>query len=219
MSTPGDSYRPDVDGLRALAIIPVVLFHARVAGFSGGFVGVDVFFVISGFLITRLITKEIENGAFRYLSFWERRARRLLPPMILVIAVSSILAYQILFPEELKAFGRSVVAISGFASNIYFWLKSGYFEAPAETVPLLHTWSLAVEEQFYLLFPAVLVALSGLPRLRRIGVVGGIGIASFALSVWWVAVSPSAAFYLLPSRAWELMLGAVLALSTHKAIR
>ena len=146
------TYRADIDGLRALAVIPVVLFHARVAGFGGGFVGVDVFFVISGFLITGLIKHEVDLSMFSYFSFWERRARRLLPPMILVIAVTYFAAYQILFPEELKALGQSIVAISVFASNIQFWRKAGYFEAPSEMLPLLHTWSLAVEEQFYFCF-------------------------------------------------------------------
>ncbi len=181
-------------------------------GFGGGFVGVDVFFVISGFLITGLIQHELDRSAFSYFSFWERRARRLLPPLILVTAVTYFAAHEILFPEELKALGQSIVAISVFASNIQFWRKAGYFEAPSEMLPLLHTWSLAVEEQFYFLFPAVLVGLSVAPLMRRIGVVSAIGVASFALSVWWVNVSPSSAYFLLPSRAWELMLGAALAL-------
>lgn len=206
------SYRPDIDGLRAIAIIPVILFHARVPGFGGGFLGVDVFFVISGYLITSLIGREIFDRSFTYLSFWERRARRLLPPMFLVVAVSSAVAYLILLPEELKAFGQSVVSISLFSSNVYFWLKAGYFDAPAQTVPLLHTWSLAVEEQFYLLFPAVLIGIAAWKPRSRVFVVTGIGLASFAISVWWIHSSPSAAYYLLPSRAWELMLGATLAL-------
>ena len=206
------AYRADIDGLRALAVIPVVLFHARVPGFGGGFVGVDVFFVISGFLITGLIQHELDRSAFSYFSFWERRARRLLPPLIVVTAVTYFAAYEILFPEDLKALGQSIVAISVFASNIQFWRKAGYFEAPSEMLPLLHTWSLAVEEQFYFLFPAVLVGLSVAPLMRRIGVVSAIGVASFALSVWWVNVSPTSAYFLLPSRAWELMLGAGIAL-------
>lgn len=198
LRTVAPACRADIDGLRALAVIPVVLFHARVSGFGGGFVGVDVFFVISGFLITGLIKHEIDRSAFSYFSFWERRARRLLPPMILVVAVTYLAAYQILFPEELKALGQSIVAISVFASNIHFWRKAGYFEAPSEMLPLLHTWSLAVEEQFYFLFPAVLVALSAAPLMRRIGVVSAIGIASFALGVWWVNVSPAARTFCCP---------------------
>jgi peptidoglycan/LPS O-acetylase OafA/YrhL len=209
---PAPTYRADIDGLRALAVIPVVLFHARVSGFGGGFVGVDVFFVISGFLITGLISHEVDRRVFSYFSFWERRARRLLPPMIIVVAATYVAAYQILFPEELKDLGKAMVAISVFASNIQFWRTAGYFGAPSEMSPLLHTWSLAVEEQFYFLFPAVLVGLSFTPLMRRIGVVSAIGVASFALSVWWVAVSPTGAYFLLMSRAWELMLGAGIAL-------
>ena len=206
-------YRPEIDGLRALAVVPVVLFHARVAGFGGGFVGVDVFFVISGFLITSLIKQEIDAGAFSYLSFWERRARRLLPPMILVVATTCVAAYLILFPNDLLRFGRSVFALSLFVSNVHFWHHTGYFDAPADTIPLLHTWSLAVEEQFYLVFPAVLIALSLRRRFRVVGI-ALIGLASFGYSVWCVRAGLTSAFYLLVPRAWELMLGAALALST-----
>ena len=206
-------YRPDIDGVRALAVVPVVLFHAQIAGFGGGFVGVDVFFVISGFLITGLIQKEIAAGEFSYVSFWERRARRLLPPMTLVVAVSCIAAWFVLLPIELRAMGSSVVAFAGFSSNIYFWHKSGYFGAPAELIPLLHTWSLGVEEQFYVLFPAFLLLLAGVSASRRLAAVAGLGLASFAIGWVWVWQYPDAAYYLLPSRAWELMLGAYLALN------
>ncbi len=208
---PTSSHRRDIDGLRAIAIVPVILFHAHIALFGGGYLGVDVFFVVSGFLITSLIAPEIAQGQFSYLSFWERRARRLLPAMLLVVAATAFAAYWILVPSELDAFGRSVVSIVFFASNVYFWQHSGYFDT-AQTMPLLHTWSLAVEEQFYLLFPAVLIATSWSKRLHPVAVVTLIGAASLAISVWWTHAYPSAAYYLLPSRAWELMLGAGLAL-------
>ena len=206
-------YRAEIDGVRALAVIPVVLFHAQISGFGGGFVGVDVFFVISGFLITGLIQKEVAAGEFSYIGFWERRARRLLPPMTLVVAVSCIAAWFVLLPIELRAMGSSVVAFSGFSSNIYFWHKSGYFGAPAELIPLLHTWSLGVEEQFYVLFPAVLLLLAGVTATRRLAAIAGLGLVSFVVGLAWIERYPDAAYYLLPSRAWELMLGAYLALN------
>jgi len=207
------SYRPEIDGLRAVAVVPVIFFHAQIFGFTGGFVGVDVFFVISGFLITGLIQNEIMEGKFTYFSFWERRARRLLPPLVVVTVVSLIAGAYLLLPNEFKNFGQSVVASTAFSSNIYFWLKAGYFAAPADMVPLLHTWSLAVEEQFYVLFPAVLLLCASLTRKRLQRVIIGIGILSLMTSIWLVAHAPDSAYYLLPSRAWELMLGSFLALT------
>ena len=205
-------YRSDIDGLRALAILPVLLFHLQVSGFSGGFVGVDVFFVISGFLITGLIQQEISEGRFSYIQFWERRARRLLPPIVVVTAVTWLLAYQFFLPDQLKALGQSIVAITAFASNIFFWMTSGYFAAPEDSIPLLHTWSLAVEEQYYVVFPAVLLLLARRSATARLAAIAIIGLISLAISIWWVRSYPDAAYYLLPSRAWELMLGAGLAL-------
>ncbi len=208
------SYRRDIDGLRAIAIVPVMLFHAGVDTFSGGFVGVDVFFVVSGFLITGLIAPEIAAGRFSYVSFWERRARRLLPAMFTVVAVTAFVAYWMLLPSELEALGQTIVSLALFSSNFYFWLHTGYFESSTQSMPLLHTWSLAVEEQFYLLFPAILMAVYRSQRLKPVAVVVAIGVASLALSQWllWNGHT-GAAYYLLPSRAWELMLGAALALS------
>lgn len=211
-----DSYRPDLDGLRALAILPVLLFHAQFDAFSGGFIGVDVFFVVSGFLITSLIQREIVAGKFTYLQFWERRARRLLPPIFAVAFVSCFLAYNLFLPDDLKWFGQSIVAMSAFLSNVYFWFKAGYFAAPESTVPLLHTWSLAVEEQFYFLFPAILIAVRAWTKERRILLIAAIGVASFVLCVWMIAKAPEGAYYLLPTRAWELMLGATLALQPYR---
>lgn len=206
------AYRPDIDGLRALAIIPVLLFHGGFPAFSGGFVGVDVFFVVSGFLITSLVQREIAAGAFSYVAFWERRARRLLPPMFLVIFVSCGIAFAYFLPEDLEAFGESVFATSTFLSNVYFWLVAGYFSTPDAPVPLVHTWSLAIEEQFYFFFPAVLMLLAATARSRRLSVIALIGGLSFLASLLMVEHAPDGAFYLLPSRIWELMLGALLAL-------
>ena len=152
-------YRKDIDGLRAFAVIPVIFFHMGIDAFSGGYVGVDVFFVISGYLITSIIADDALNGRFDILDFYERRIRRIFPALFSVVFVSSIISYQMLLPVELKDFGQSVLGTTLFSSNILFWLESGYFDAPAESKPLLHTWSLAVEEQFYLVYPLLLVAI------------------------------------------------------------
>ena len=145
-------YRPEIDGLRALAVIPVILFHAGFELFSGGFVGVDIFFVISGFLITSILINEIENDKFSLLKFYERRALRILPALFTVMLFCLPLAYLWMFPIELKNFSQSLIAVVFFMSNILFWLEEGYFAASSELKPLLHTWSLAVEEQYYLSF-------------------------------------------------------------------
>ena len=150
-------YRPEIDGVRALAVIPVILFHAGFELFSGGFVGVDVFFVISGYLITTILIEDIENKRFSLVNFYERRARRILPALFFVMLVCLPFAWMWMLPNQIKDFSQSLVAVSLFASNIQFWRESGYFEAAAELKPLLHTWSLAVEEQYYLLFPIFLV--------------------------------------------------------------
>lgn len=209
-------YRPDIDGIRALAVVPVVFFHAQILGLTGGFVGVDVFFVISGYLITDLIRREIDAGSFSYLGFWERRARRLVPPMVVVVVATLVASWFVLLPIELRSVGSSAVGFSAFLSNVYFWSKSGYFGAPAELIPLLHTWSLAVEEQFYLIFPAVLIFLTRKSPLMRHWWVAAIGLASFVVSAMTVNDHPDAAYYLLHSRAWELLLGAYLALQAHR---
>src|SRR5450755_3821651 len=141
----GTEYRPEIDGLRAVAVLVVILYHAGLKGFSGGFVGVDVFFVISGYLITTIILTERERGSFSLIRFYERRARRILPALFVVMAACLVAAWIVLVPGDLKKFGRSVVAVSVFASNILFRIESGYFDTEATLKPLLHTWSLAVE--------------------------------------------------------------------------
>ena len=146
-------YRAEIDGLRALAVVPVILFHAGFELFSGGFVGVDVFFVISGYLITTILIEDIESQRFSLVNFYERRARRILPALFFVMLVCIPFAWMWMLPYQMKDFSQSLVAVSLFASNILFWRESGYFAAAAEEKPLLHTWSLAVEEQYYVLFP------------------------------------------------------------------
>jgi peptidoglycan/LPS O-acetylase OafA/YrhL len=203
-------YRPDIDGLRAVAVIGVVLFHAEL-GFTGGYVGVDVFFVISGFLITKLILQEQAAGRFTLTGFWERRIRRIFPALAFAIGGTLVVGMVILFPSELIELAKSAMAQLILGSNFYFWRHSGYFDTPAEMQPLLHTWSLAVEEQFYLGFPFLLVACKRLSRRGVQYVLGAIFLTSFLLSVWGSYARPTATFYLLPPRAWELLTGALLA--------
>ncbi len=205
-------YRPEVDGLRAIAVVPVLLFHAGVGAFHGGYVGVDVFFVLSGYLITSIIRSELQAGAFTLAGFYERRARRILPALFVVVAASIWPAWLLMAPHQLKDFSQSLVAVAAFASNVLFWLESGYFEASAELKPLLHTWSLAVEEQYYLLFPLLLLALRRLGGKPTAVVLALIAIASLALAQWSSSRHPGANFYLLHTRAWELLAGALVAL-------
>lgn len=205
------NYRSEIDGLRALAVLPVIFFHAGFNTFSGGFVGVDIFFVISGFLITGIILRDIDAGVFRLSDFYERRARRLLPALIVVLLLSTPLAFHLMLAPDLYAYGKGLLAVATFSSNILFWQESGYFEGSAELNPLLHTWSLAVEEQFYLLFPLGLLFI-GRARREVISVLlFGLIIASFLLAQWGSERYPSASFYLLPTRGWELLAGGILA--------
>ena len=209
-------YRPEIDGLRALAVAPVILFHAGLGPFDGGFVGVDVFFVISGYLITSIILGEMAAGSFSLTGFYERRARRILPALLLVVAACIPFAYLWMLPSDLEDFFRSVAAVATFSSNIHFWLESGYFDASSEVKPLLHTWSLAVEEQYYILFPLLLLGLRKLRERAAVPILAAIFLLSLAASDWGARAEPSAAFYLLPSRAWELLVGVFVALYLHK---
>jgi len=204
-------YRLDVDGLRAIAVSAVVLFHVGVPGISGGFVGVDVFFVISGYLITSILVSDLDGNRFSVARFYERRARRILPALFFTLAVTSIAAAILLLPPDYAAFCRSLIASLSFVANIYFWLDAGYFAAGADTKPLLHLWSLAVEEQFYLGYPILLFVVFKYARRAVLPVLVLLLITSFAISVWTTMNRPGVAFYLLPSRAWELLLGAVVA--------
>ena len=201
-------YRAEIDGLRAVAVIPVILFHAGFDLFSGGFVGVDVFFVISGYLITTIILLEKETGTFSLLRFYERRARRILPALFLVMAVCLPFSWLWLLPNDLKDFAQSLIGVSTFSSNILFWKESGYFDTSAELKPLLHTWSLAVEEQYYVFFPLLIMAVWRLGRRFILGILGAIAILSLLAAQWGHTSQPEATFYLLPTRAWELLIGA-----------
>jgi peptidoglycan/LPS O-acetylase OafA/YrhL len=205
------NYRPEIDGLRALAVIPVILFHAGFEYFRGGFVGVDVFFVISGYLITTIIVSEQEAGTFSLLNFYERRARRILPALFLVMLVSVIAAYFWLSAPDLKDFSRSLMAVSTFLSNFLFLKETGYWDTEGELKPLLHTWSLAVEEQYYLLFPPFLMMMWRFRKRWMLGSILVIGVISLVAAQWGSHSFPSANFYLLPTRAWELAIGAGIA--------
>ena len=206
------AYRSEIDGLRALAVVPVILFHAGIQGFSGGYVGVDVFFVISGYLITLIILAEQDAGTFTLLRFYERRARRILPALMLVLFCTLPMAWLWLLPDAMESFGRSLLGVSFFTSNIVFWRESGYFEQVAELKPLLHTWSLAVEEQYYVLFPLLLGVLHRRSHRWVVGSLLAIAAISLVIAQWGSEESPTAAFFLLPARAWELLLGSFAAI-------
>lgn len=210
-------YRPEIDGLRAIAVLPVIFFHAGFEIFSGGYVGVDVFFVISGYLITSILIGELEQGKFSIARFYERRARRILPALFVVMLACLPFAYMWMLPSQLKDFAQSVVAVIFFASNILFWREDGYFAAAAELKPLLHTWSLAVEEQYYLLFPPFLLLAWRLGRNRLFWLIIVIALFSLGLCEWALQksnISSAAIFYLAPTRAWELLAGSICAFLT-----
>ncbi|HYH20775.1 MAG TPA: acyltransferase family protein [Azospirillum sp.] len=212
-------YRAEIDGLRAVAVVPVILFHAGLTPFAGGFVGVDVFFVISGYLITAIIAADIQAGTFSVAGFYERRIRRLLPALAAMLAVSTALAALLFLPHDFREFSDSLIASVFSVSNIFFWRQAGYFNEQAILKPLLHTWSLSVEEQFYIVLPLVLLAVYKLRRGGWVPVLALLATLSFALSVVGVAKRPDAAFYLAPTRAWELLLGSLLAVGAVPAIR
>lgn len=202
-------YRPEIDGLRAISVLGVVFFHVGSPGFSGGFVGVDVFFVISGFLITRILIEENRNGDFSFLRFYERRVRRILPALYVVLAASFVAAFYLMLPNALVDFTRSLGATLLFSSNVYFWRWTDYFAPDAGLEPLLHTWSLGVEEQYYVLFPALLLLLWRFRVSRPVILIAAGTLASLVLSEVLGRIDPTANFYLLPSRAWQLGLGSL----------
>lgn len=205
-------YRPDIDGLRAVAIVPVLLFHLGIPYFTGGYVGVDVFYVISGYLITLLIYREVLTGTFTFGNFYERRMRRLFPALFVVLAITSVFAGVLFLPADVISYSKGLIATSGFAANVLFWKNSGYFARPAEMNPLLHVWSLSVEEQFYIFFPAFLLVCQRFAPRRVVGLLAVVAISSFVASVLLIARFPDAVFYLPVFRAWELFAGALLAL-------
>ena len=204
--------------MRALAVVPVMLFHAGFSALPGGYLGVDVFFVISGYLITSILLRDLEHGRYSIAKFYERRARRILPALLLVVLVSMPFACATMLPVELEQFSRSVLSALAFVPNVFFWLTSSYFQPSAETLPLLHTWSLGVEEQFYLLFPLFLALVwKRWPRAVSPLIVL-IALASLALAeyAWRIGKAP-AGFFLAPTRAWELMIGCLIAISSLHA--
>jgi peptidoglycan/LPS O-acetylase OafA/YrhL len=205
-------YRAEIDGLRALAVLPVILFHAGFEWFSGGFVGVDVFFVISGFLITTIIISELDEKRFSIVTFYERRARRILPALFFVMAACLPFAWFWMLPWELIDFGRSLIGASTFTSNIVFWQEDGYFANATERKPLIHTWSLAVEEQFYILFPIFLMLIWRWGLRFTLLSLMVVFLISLVLAQWGSYYKPSPNFYLLPTRGWELLLGVFVSL-------
>ena len=207
-------YRSEIDGLRAIAIIPVVFFHGGFSLVSGGFVGVDVFFVISGYLITLFLYSSLSNNSFSASQFYERRIKRLFPAIFFITTCCSIISWFLLQPYELEEYYGSLASVFVFASNIHFYHHSGYFDTSSELNPLLHTWSLSVEEQFYLVFPWILLLAFKAGKKTVWTTVSLLIITSFCLAEWRVQEKPMAAFYFLYARSWELMIGSFCALLT-----
>ena len=211
------TYRKDIDGLRALAVLPVIFYHAGFKLFSGGFVGVDIFFVISGYLITNIILKDLSEKKFSIINFYERRARRILPALFTVILATSLLSYIFLTKSELGFYFQSVIATVFFFSNFYFWKNAPYFNSDSELQPLLHTWSLSIEEQFYIVFPIIMILLFRyfkrfIPQFLIIFL-----ILSFSFCVWASNfTSGNLNFYFTLSRGWELALGSILSIYLGK---
>lgn len=206
------TFRPEIEGLRAVAVLPILFNHAHVRGFGGGFVGVDIFFVISGFLITMILTRDVAAGSFSIAQFYRRRVLRIFPALFAMLAAVTVMAAVAMTPNELVLYARSLVATIFFVSNIQFYADTGYFTTAAMSRPLLHTWSLAIEEQFYIFWPLLLAFGAGRSRRLLWLLLGGVVVASLAASVWMVVREPAAAFYLIPFRAWELGVGGLLAL-------
>jgi peptidoglycan/LPS O-acetylase OafA/YrhL len=211
-------YQPEIDGLRGLAVVLVILFHAGFAPFAGGFIGVDIFFVISGYLITGIICTDAAHGRFSLVDFYERRIRRIVPALLVTLIGCLLAGFVLFLPNQLTALGNIVFATAGMASNFSFLPNQGYFSKHTALEPLLHGWSLAVEGQFYLLLPLFMWAVIKL-RWRPFPVISLIFVASLMLSQMAVGRYPNFAFYMLPARGWELLLGAMLATGPTLSIR
>src|SRR4030081_630578 len=207
VSSPSSRYRPDIDGLRAIAVMLVVNFHAFPEAMPGGFIGVDIFFVISGFLITGIIVRELDQQRFSLLGFYNRRIRRIFPALIVVLCAILVLGWLWMLPAAYAQLSADVFASAAFFANIALMLQSGYFDVESGKKPLLHLWSLGIEEQFYLFWPLMLMLVVRL-RLGILAAVSVIGVASFALNVVLIDSNPMATFYLPFTRAWELLAGA-----------
>ncbi len=210
------NYRPEIDGLRAVAVLPVILFHSGWTLFSGGYVGVDIFFVISGYLITTILLRDKLDKTFSISKFYMRRARRILPLLFAVMTVCIPAAWFLMLPWELNNFSQSLVSTTLFTSNILFWQEMGYFQMGTELKPLLHTWSLAIEEQFYLFFPFVFIFFGYVKRTRLLLAIIPICLLSLLVSEWGSVYHPTANFWLIPSRIWELLMGAICAIILSK---
>ena len=208
-------YRPEVDGLRAIAVAAVIIFHSGCIPLTGGFLGVDIFFVISGYLITKIICNEMQNNSFSFPHFYKRRVLRILPALFLVCICCIPFAFMLMLPNERLGFAKGLISVTLFASNIFFWRQSGYFDEDAALKPLLHTWSLGVEEQFYILFPLFLFLAYRFIRSRIPALVVILTVGSLGLAEWMSRIEPDANFYLLPFRAWEFGAGAILALGSQ----
>ena len=204
-------YRPDIDGLRAVAVLSVVAFHAFPEWIKGGFIGVDVFFVISGFLISTIIFENLDRGTFSFAEFYARRIKRIFPALIFVLSACLIFGWLSLLPEELNQLGKHILGGAGFVSNLVLWSESGYFDNSAETKPLLHLWSLGIEEQFYIVWP-FLVWAAWKRKLNLFYVTLSLLVASFASNIWLIQANPVATFYSPLTRFWELLCGSLLAL-------
>jgi peptidoglycan/LPS O-acetylase OafA/YrhL len=211
-STRHNNYRPDIDGLRGIAVLLVVAFHLQTPLSHGGFIGVDIFFVISGYLITSILNKAYNRGDYSLTPFYVRRVRRLAPALFVVLTAASVAAWFLLWPRELVTYAQSLVNAVFSASNFWFWSHSGYFDAQTSSLPLLHTWSLAVEEQFYLCFPLFFAILHRRFHPRLVPILAMLALTSFALSARTAFTNPGFAFYWPLSRAWELLVGSLLAL-------
>ena len=202
------NYRSEIDGLRALAVLPVLFFHAGFDVMAGGFIGVDVFFVISGYLITTIILTEIESDSFSLIKFYDRRARRILPALIITMLISSLVAPALLLSDPLENFGQSIVSTVFFANNIVLYLTTGYWDLQSEFKPLIHTWSLGIEEQFYLIFPLLLIFTA---RKLHVPIIIALGVCSLYAAIHLYSDDPSFNFYMIQTRAWELLAGALTA--------
>jgi peptidoglycan/LPS O-acetylase OafA/YrhL len=210
-------YRADIDGLRAIAVLSVVGYHAFPGVIKGGFIGVDIFFVISGYLISTIIFGNLERERFSYVDFYQRRVRRIFPALLVVLASSLLAGWFLLRSDEYAALGKHVAGGAAFVANFIFWQEAGYFDAESASKPLLHLWSLAVEEQFYILWPLILGSVWRLWKGGFVAITGGLALISFTLSVLMLSTDPTAAFYSPLTRLWELMVGGILAyLMLHK---
>ena len=209
------NFRYDINALRAIAVLGVVMFHYKVPGFGGGFCGVDIFFVISGYLMSRIIINGIGKGNFSVLDFYIRRAKRIIPALLVLVAVMSCVAFFLYFPEDYKTNEGNAASSLVFLSNIYYMLHSGYFAADAESNIFLHTWSLSVEWQFYLIYPLILLLILKRPEVKKLNYIYFLSVTAFLclISIYYTKYHPTEFFYLLPSRAWEMLFGGVALLS------